>query len=239
MTFQAKILLLDDQQDFNNLFQMKAQERHWEVSTFTQPEDALLAYRDEPFDFVLLDLKLENGSCDAVLTEMLKIRPQTPVYIITAFPSLETVRNSLELGAKDYIAKSLDIDDFLSRLDGIVAELEVNCQANLPFQKEEFLQQVLVNIIEENDYQTVIFDILTRLQEKAKREIALLFNGQYYNADGVVSEQSPKYEHQKALFFGNRKVAELQLQEFLYFDDMETANLIHLLIIALKFCDSL
>jgi DNA-binding response OmpR family regulator len=57
-TTKAKILLIDDDRNINNLFKMYLEHNGCQVDTYTDPVDALYYFKKGKYDLILLDLKM-------------------------------------------------------------------------------------------------------------------------------------------------------------------------------------
>jgi DNA-binding NtrC family response regulator len=118
----AKILALDDVLDAVNLIKRILQRKGHEVVTFTEEEEALNYARSNEVDLAILDIKLKKISGVDVLEELKKIAPATRVIMLTGYPTIETARESLKLGASEYCVKPIDKDE----LEEKVAEVLKN-----------------------------------------------------------------------------------------------------------------
>ena len=56
---KAKILIIDDDEDINNLFKI-FQNQDYNVDSYTDAADTLNAFRKSEYSLVLLDLKMEK-----------------------------------------------------------------------------------------------------------------------------------------------------------------------------------
>lgn len=107
----AKILVLDDVFDAGVMIKKILQRKGHDVETFTEEEDALDYVKDHPVDLAILDIKLKKMSGVEVLEEMKKISPEVKAIMLTGFPTIETVRQALSLGADEYCVKPIDKDE--------------------------------------------------------------------------------------------------------------------------------
>jgi DNA-binding NtrC family response regulator len=73
-----------------------------------------------PLLAVLSDLKLPGANGLAVLRAARRADPALPVFLITAYASVETAVEALKEGARDYFTKPLDIDAVLQALRAAV-----------------------------------------------------------------------------------------------------------------------
>ncbi len=67
--------------------------------------------RDQPFDLVLMDMRMIKVSGLEALAEIKSYNPAIPVIIMTAYSSVETAVAALKQGAYDYLTKPLDFDE--------------------------------------------------------------------------------------------------------------------------------
>jgi DNA-binding NtrC family response regulator len=68
-------------------------------------EDALRLMETQKFDVVLLDLRMPGLDGMTVLRTIKQKWPESEVVVITGFPTLETAKEAVRLGASDYLAK--------------------------------------------------------------------------------------------------------------------------------------
>jgi two-component system response regulator HydG len=66
--------------------------------------------RQQPYDLVLMDVRMLNISGLEALAAIKSINPAIPVVIMTAYSSVETAVAALTQGAHDYLTKPLDFD---------------------------------------------------------------------------------------------------------------------------------
>ena len=117
----AKILALDDVQDAGNLIKRILERKGHEVLVFTEEEDALKYARAHPVDLAILDIKLKKMSGVEVLEELKKINTGIRVIMLTGYPTLETARESLKLGAGEYCVKPIDKDELEEKVAAVLA----------------------------------------------------------------------------------------------------------------------
>ena len=74
----------------------------------------------EPFDAVLLDLGLPDGSGMELLRRWRRAQAGAPVLVITARSALQDRLGGLDAGADDYLVKPFDIPELLARLRAVL-----------------------------------------------------------------------------------------------------------------------
>jgi DNA-binding response OmpR family regulator len=107
----ATILVLDDEPDAVVLMQRVLKRRGHEVFVFTEEEQAIAFARTCRIDLAILDIKLKKMSGVEVLEELKKINPAMHAMMLTGFPTLETAKKAVNLGADQYCVKPIEIDE--------------------------------------------------------------------------------------------------------------------------------
>ena len=116
----ARILVLDDVLDAGNLVKRILQKKGHEVDVFTEEEDAINHARSAKVDLAILDIKLKKMNGVEVLAELKKIVPDMRAIMLTGYPTMETARESLKLGANEYCVKPIDKDELEEKVAGVL-----------------------------------------------------------------------------------------------------------------------
>ncbi|MGA9507638.1 MAG: response regulator transcription factor [Candidatus Sulfotelmatobacter sp.] len=72
------------------------------------------------YDAIVLDLMLPGKSGQRVLQDLRRRKLHTPVLILTAQESKESVVNLLNAGADDYLSKPFDLGELLARIKALI-----------------------------------------------------------------------------------------------------------------------
>lgn len=105
MRLPAKVLVVDDKAiECRNCIRVLADDGH-EVTVVFTGDEALSKIAHDRYDVALLDLKNPGSGGLRVLRAIRKTSPQTDVVVITGHPSLENAKESIRLGAFDYVTK--------------------------------------------------------------------------------------------------------------------------------------
>jgi len=70
----------------------------------------------------LLDLRMPGMDGMAVLKMIKQKWPETEVVIITGYPTVETAKEAVRLGAYDYLAKPVGPDDVINVANGAMTQ---------------------------------------------------------------------------------------------------------------------
>jgi len=112
----AEILVLDDVQDAVVLVKKVLTRQGHNVITFTDEEDAIDFVENNQVDLAILDIKLKKMNGIQVLEAMKQRRPELKVLMLTGYPTLETARSAMELGAGEYCVKPIDITELKEKV---------------------------------------------------------------------------------------------------------------------------
>jgi len=86
----------------------------YHVATAASGEEALsLLDKSDPFDLIVLDLKMPGMDGLEVTDTVQKRSPGTVIILLTAFGTLETAIQAIKHGAQDYLLKPCPIPDIL------------------------------------------------------------------------------------------------------------------------------
>jgi len=117
----ANILVLDDVLDAVILVQKILSRQGHQVEVYTKEEDAIDHVASQPVDLAILDIKLKKMNGIQVLAEMKKLRPDLRVIMLTGYPTIETAREAVNLGAGEYCVKPIDKQELEEKVAEILA----------------------------------------------------------------------------------------------------------------------
>lgn len=118
----ATILVLDDVLDAVILIKRILSRKGHGVITFTEEEEAIAYAGSHDVDLAILDIKLKRLSGLEVLERLKKIDPGIRVLMLTGYPSLETAKEAMDLGAGAYCVKPIDMDELEDKVAGLLQQ---------------------------------------------------------------------------------------------------------------------
>ena len=122
MDDRTKILVVDDEEVVRLSHIRTLANIHCDVEVVRDGKEALQVMGQRPADVVLLDLRMPGMDGMSVL-KMIKQRwPETEVVIITGYPTIETAKEAVRLGAYDYLAKPVGPDDVINVANGAMTQ---------------------------------------------------------------------------------------------------------------------
>ena len=111
----SKILIVEDDVDISRMLCELLQQNGFSVAAAYSGTEAVLQFKAEPYDLILLDLMLPGKSGDLVLTDIRAVS-DIPVIAVTAVTDKASTVSLLKSGADDYIAKPFNNEELLARI---------------------------------------------------------------------------------------------------------------------------
>ena len=102
------MLVIDDEEG-PRLSLRKVFKNDFRVFTVENGEQAIEFARRNPVHVAILDIRMAGRSGIEVLRSLKEIDPHMEVMMLTAYETIETARQSLRLGACDYLSKPFDL----------------------------------------------------------------------------------------------------------------------------------
>lgn len=102
---QEKILLVDDEQIILETMGDDLREAGFDVVEARNGLEGIRQFKSGSIDLVISDLMMDEMDGFEVLKEIKRISPNTPVIIITGYPSNKAAKQALMMGASDIIIK--------------------------------------------------------------------------------------------------------------------------------------
>jgi len=151
-----RVLIVDDTKTIVQILSVVLKKEGFDVISASSGEEALLLLETEPVDVVLMDIQMDNGIDGFETCRILKNTAKTkdiPVVFLTAFDDLETKVAGFEAGGVDFISKSFDKIEILTRVKSQVKlfKLQNSLKSGLAYIKAILdAEKQLVAIYDEN-----------------------------------------------------------------------------------------
>ncbi len=122
-----RILIIEDEEQIARVLQLELGFEGYDAKMVHTGTAGLLAFHDEQWDLVLLDLMLPEMHGLEVLKRIRKHDEAVPVILLTAKNEIQDKVAGLDLGANDYMTKPFEFEELLAR---IRAALRIRQRAN-------------------------------------------------------------------------------------------------------------
>ena len=113
MSDRASILIVDDEEVVRRSHLRSLADTGCHTEAAGDGQEALQVMERHPFDVVLLDLRMPGLDGMDVLKTIKQRWPESEVVVITGYPTIESAKEAVRLGAHDYIAKPVGPDDVI------------------------------------------------------------------------------------------------------------------------------
>ena len=110
----ARILVAEDDYATSKMVEMALKTAHYEPTLARSFQQACRHLKGHPFDLILSDLYLGDGTGLDLLKISRSLDPAPPFLVFTAKGSLETAVEAIQEGALDYLAKPFKVDRLLA-----------------------------------------------------------------------------------------------------------------------------
>ena len=113
MNNTANILIVDDEEVVRLSHLRSLQSVNCNARVAEDGQKAIEVMEQQLFDVVLLDLRMPNLDGMEVLKTIKSRWPDSEVVVITGYPTIESAKEAVRLGAQNYIAKPVGPDDVI------------------------------------------------------------------------------------------------------------------------------
>jgi DNA-binding response OmpR family regulator len=140
----ARIMVVDDEATARVSLAEILRLEGYQVATAASGEEALsLLDKSEPFDLMVLDIKMP-GMSGLKVTELVQERyPSVVIILLTAFGALETAIEAIRKGASDYLLKPAAVPDILESVrNGLAKHQRTQKRQHLVSQLQQTLSEL-------------------------------------------------------------------------------------------------
>lgn len=156
---EIKILLIGDESKYTNHYGKLLSEKGYIVTEINNSKEAMGIIENNFFDIIISDLKMSGFSG----IDILRKKPEESIFIlVTAFASIESAVEAMQLGAYDYLMKPLKLEELLFKIDKAVENIRLKRDINLlRSQVEENFSYS--NIIGKSKKMREVYDLIKRV----------------------------------------------------------------------------
>ena len=137
-----RVLVIEDDPTVGQFVKRGLEEQRWSVDLVADGEEGESLARSQPYDLVVLDMRLPGRSGLEVLRNLRARGFERPVLVLTAQDAVDAKVETLRAGADDYVTKPFAFEELLARVEALarrpralatpvlkVADLEVDLDA--------------------------------------------------------------------------------------------------------------
>ncbi len=172
--FVPQVLLVEDKDTLRHALRMTLENAGYEVSDFPDPKSAIAKLSHTPFQIVLTDLRMPNGTGLDVLRAVKTIDRDIPVIVMTAYGSIDEAVQAMKDGAFDFLQKPVDTNHLLLLVERALEQNRLRSE-NLLLREEAARRYGFPRIIGES---AAIKTVVAETQKVAATDASVLLLGE-------------------------------------------------------------
>jgi DNA-binding NtrC family response regulator len=159
---KGRILVVDDEADIRESLEALLDLEGYHVDLAGNATDGLKKIESGSYDLVLLDLMMPDRSGMEVLQDVRERDTETPIFMITAYGSVEVAVKALKAGANDYFSKPWDNEKLLLEIDRMIARTRLE-RENLQLKRALKQRYSFPNIVGKSERMLRILDLVSQV----------------------------------------------------------------------------
>ncbi len=114
-----KVLVIEDDPTVGEFVKRGLEEQRWTVDLVADGVEGEALARSQPYDLVILDLRLPGRPGPEVLRNLRARGFERPVLVLTAQDAIDAKVETLRAGADDYVTKPFAFEELLARVEAL------------------------------------------------------------------------------------------------------------------------
>ncbi len=159
---KGRILVVDDEVDIRESLETLLELEGYEIDLAPNATEGLSKIDGGNYDLILLDLMMPDRSGMEVLQDVRDHENDTPIFMITAYGSIEVAVNALKSGANDYFSKPWDNEKLLIEIDRMIARSRLE-RENTQLKRALKQRYSFPNIIGKSERMVRILDLVSQV----------------------------------------------------------------------------
>tara|TARA_B100001123_G_scaffold90943_1_gene104627 strand:- start:1289 stop:1816 length:528 start_codon:yes stop_codon:yes gene_type:complete len=111
-----ELMIVDDDLPFRERLSRSMQKKDFIVESFPSCYESLKRIGEKKFDYVIVDMRLKDGSGLELIKKIREISPDTKSLLLTGYGNIATAVAAIKSGAIDYLPKPAEIDQIYDAL---------------------------------------------------------------------------------------------------------------------------
>jgi DNA-binding NtrC family response regulator len=161
---KGKILVVDDEADIREGLELLLTSEGYAAELAENGTEGLRKMEERAYDLVLLDLMMPDLSGMEVIERVRRRDRETPIFMITAYGSVEAAVHALKLGANDYFSKPWDNEKLIIEIDRMIAGRRLESE-NTQLKRALKQRYSFPNIIGKSERMVRMLDLVGQVAE--------------------------------------------------------------------------
>jgi DNA-binding NtrC family response regulator len=158
----GRILVIDDEPDIRDSLEALLTAERYRVDLAANATEGLKRLESSTYDLVLLDLMMPDKSGMQVLEEVRQRDNETPIFLITAYGSIEVAVQALKRGANDYFPKPWDNEKLLVEIGNMISKQRLE-RENAELKRALKQRYSFPNIVGKSERMQRILDLVAQV----------------------------------------------------------------------------
>jgi DNA-binding NtrC family response regulator len=159
---RGRILVIDDEPDIRESLEALLSSENYRVDLAFNATEGLKKLETSTYDLVLVDLMMPDKSGMEVLEEIRLRDRETPLFMITAYGSIEVAVEALKRGANDYFAKPWDNEKLLIEIERMISKHRLE-RENTELKRALKQRYSFPNIVGKSERMMKILDLVAQV----------------------------------------------------------------------------
>lgn len=169
MSSQARIMLVEDDENLGFLLKDTMEAHGWKVDLLRDGDKGLTAFHNHGFDLCILDIMLPQKDGFQLASEIRRYNQQVPIVFLTAKSQVDDRIRGFQTGADDYVCKPFSIEEFKYRIDAILK------RSRGPAETAENVLKVASTTLDVNNLIVNANGVITQLTYKESKLLEMFF----------------------------------------------------------------
>ena len=118
----GSVLIVDDEENLRHTLAFILKRAGYFITSAENAQEALSCLSSGTYDIIVLDLRMPEMDGLSLMHLIHDKYPTAPIFILTAYGSLESAVEALRLGARDYFLKPVDPAHLIKRIEEVIEE---------------------------------------------------------------------------------------------------------------------
>ena len=192
---RGRVLVIDDEVEIRESLEALLTMEGYQVDLAANAAEGERKLESRVWDLVLLDLMMPDKSGMEVLRDVRERDRYTPIFMITAYGTVEAAVQAVKLGADDYLAKPWDNEKLLIEIDRVIAGQRL-IDENTQLKRALKQRYSFPNIVGKSDRMLRVLDLVMQV---APSRSTILITGETGTGKELIAKaihaNSPRVDH--------------------------------------------
>ncbi|HSB13542.1 MAG TPA: sigma-54 dependent transcriptional regulator [Bryobacteraceae bacterium] len=159
---KGRILVVDDEADIRESLQFLLFHEGYQVDLASNGGEGIGKIEGGGYDLLLLDLMMPDRSGMEVLRDIRERDPEIPVFLITAYGSVETAVEALKAGANDFFEKPWKNEKLLIEIERMISKRRLESE-NTQLKRALKQRYSFPNIVGKSERMLRVLDLVAQV----------------------------------------------------------------------------